>query len=103
MSTSPRPCRRTVAAPTNGPSGAEPGCPTIGSSATQTTWGVGGRDPGARRGPAGGGRDGTRPDGLAPVGGENEGLPHRRGLRLPRVPYPAENEARPNQARALHL
>ena len=38
--------------------------------------GVGGRDAGARGSPAGGSGDGNRTDGLAPVGGENEGLPH---------------------------
>ena len=36
-STSPRSGGRTAAAPTNGPSAAEPGSPTIGSSATPTT------------------------------------------------------------------
>jgi hypothetical protein len=30
-----------------------------------------------------GGR-GARPDGLTPIGREDEGLPHRRGVRLPR-------------------
>ena len=39
--------------------------------------GVGGRDPGARRSAAGGSGGGARPDGPAPVGGEDEGLPHR--------------------------
>ena len=43
------------------------------------------------------------PDGAAPVGGEDEDRPHRRGLRLPRVPHPAAPEARHGQALRLHL
>ena len=60
-------------------------------------------NPGARRGAARRGRDGASPDGAAAVGGEDEDRPHRRGLRLPRVPHPAAPEARHGQAVRLHL
>src|SRR3954451_16467394 len=102
-STSRGPGRATAAAPTNGPSGAGPGSRTIGSSATRTTswcwW------PGPKRTPRPCGRTWRRysPDRATPVGGENEGLPPRRGLRLPRGPHPAETEAWNHQARGLHL
>ena len=43
------------------------------------------------------------PDGPAPVGGEDDDRPHRRGLRLPRLPHPAATQARLDQAVRLHL
>ena len=49
------------------------------------------------------GRSGAGPDGSAPVGSEDEDLPHRRGLRLPRLPHPAAPQARHGQALRLHL
>jgi RNA-directed DNA polymerase len=102
-STSPRPGGRAGAAHTNGPSDAEAGSPTIGSSATPTTswcwW------PGRRRMRRLCGRRWRRssPDGSAPVGREDAGLPHRRGLRLSGIPHPAEAQTRHNQACGLHL
>jgi hypothetical protein len=64
---------------------------------------VGRRHPRACRGAAGGGRSGARLDGAAPVGGQDQDLPYRRGLRLPRVPHPAAPKARRGQALRLHL
>ena len=46
---------------------------------------------------------GARSDGPAPVGREDEGLPHRRGLRLSRLAHPASAEARHHQTLRLHL
>ena len=43
------------------------------------------------------------PMGLRAVGGEDDGVSHRRGLRLPRLPHPAETETRHDQACGLHL
>src|SRR5215213_3359293 len=60
-------------------------------------------DPGARRDRAGGCGGGPRSDRPAPVGGEDEGVPHRRGLRLPGLPHPAEKETRHGQTCGLHL
>ena len=58
----------------------------------------------ARRRAAGRGGSGARSDGPAPVGGEDEGLPHRRGLRLPRVPHPARaKRGRTGKTAGLHL
>ena len=65
--------------------------------------GVGGRDQGARRDPAGGGGGGSCADGPAPVGGQDDDLSHRRGLRLPGLPHPAETETRHDEACGLHL
>ena len=85
---------------------APPGCPGHdGSSATRTTswsWSRGTRaDAEALWDEVGGG---ARADGPAPVGGEDEGLPHRRGVRLPRLAHPAPRLARSNrQASDLHL
>ena len=57
--------------------------------------GHGRRHPRRRRSAAGRGGSGARPDGLAPVGGEDEGLPHRRGVRLPRA---GASSAEPGEA-----
>jgi len=59
--------------------------------------------PGSRRGHEGGGGGGAGTDGVAPVGGEDDGLPHRSGLRLPRLPPPAAPEARHGEALRLPL
>ena len=48
--------------------------------------------------------DGARTDGPAPVGREDQGLPHRRGVRLPRLAHPAPRLAKPNREESgLHL
>ena len=47
------------------------------------------RHPRRRRSAPGRGGIGARSDGPAPIGGEDEGLPHRRGVRLPRLAHPA--------------
>ena len=64
------------------------------SSATRTTSWSWSPAPRARRSAAGRGGSGARPDGAAPVGGEDPDRPHRRGLRLPRLPHPAATQAR---------
>ena len=43
-----------------------------------------------------------RPDGPAPLGGEDEDRPHRRGLRLPRLAHPAAPEARHGQGATIY-
>ena len=55
--------------------------------------------PRARRSALGRGQRGARSDRLAPVGREDEGLPHRRGVRLPRMAHPAAILARSRPAR----
>ena len=62
--------------------------------------GDGRRHPRRRRSAVGRGRQGARSDGPAPVGGEDEGLPHRRGVRLPRLAHPAPHLARAGTASA---
>jgi hypothetical protein len=47
---------------------------------------------GHRRGTTGGGHPGNRPVGAAPVRAQDPGLPHRRGVRLPGLPHPAEDK-----------
>ena len=49
------------------------------------------------------GRSGALHDGPAPVGGEDDDRRHRRGVRLPRVPHPAADQAGVEQAIRLHL
>ena len=47
---------------------------------------------------------GARTDGFASVGREDEGLPHRRGVRLPGMAHPASALEKPDrQDRCLHL
>ena len=93
-STSPRPGRRW-ATPTRGAYRRRKGLATYRLVRYADDFVVvGGRHPSRRRGPARRGGSGARSDGLAPVGGEDEDCPHRRGLRLPRLPHPAAAEAR---------
>ena len=101
-STSPRPGRRQRHLPA-APGGASGAGQLAARPLRGRLRGDGGRHQGARRGAAGGGGGGAGPDGAAPVRGEDEDLPHRRGLRLPRVPHPAATEARHGQALGLHL
>ena len=49
------------------------------------------------------GGSGALHDGPAPVGGEDDDRPHRRGVRLPRLPHPAADQARIEQGVRLHL
>ena len=60
--------------------------------------GHGRRHPRRRRSAVGRGQHGARSDGPAPVGGQDEGLPHRRGVRLPGLAHPASSLARPRPA-----
>jgi site-specific DNA recombinase len=64
---------------------------------------LGRRHRGRHRRTARGSGSGTRPDGPAPVGGEDEDRPHRQGLRLSRVPHPAAPKARHGEALRVHL
>ena len=65
--------------------------------------GDGSRHP--RRHPSAQGRNGSGagPDGPAPVSGQDQDHPYRRGPRLPRSPRPAAPEAGHGQAIRLHL
>src|SRR5664279_369492 len=64
---------------------------------------VGSRHSSRRRGAAGGGGGGAGADGARPLGRQDRGQPHRRGLRLLGLPHPAAAQARQCQARGLHL
>ena len=66
--------------------------------------GHGVRQPGRCRGAARRGCSGARSDGPAPVGREDEGLPHRRGVRLLGVPHPARGSSGDRTERSgVHL
>ena len=60
-------------------------------------------NPRTRSGAARGGRRGADADGSWPVGGQDEDHPHRRGVRLPRLPHPAAAPGRHEPAVHLHL
>ena len=63
---------------------------------------AGGRHPRPRRRAARRGGSGARPDRAAPVGGEDDDRPHRRGVRLPRLPHPAADQARVDDKRYVY-
>ena len=65
--------------------------------------GVGGRNPGARRRPCGRKWRRSRPDGPAPVGGENEGLSTSTRASTSSGSASSGDETRHHQARGLHL
>ncbi len=89
--------------PTSAGRGGSRGWPTTGSSATRTILSSWSAAPKSTPNPAGRGGSRSRPDGLAPIGREDGGHPHRQGVRLFGFPHPAETPRRNPTAHHLHL